>query len=85
MILKLTVTKQTCFKTHFGKNYTQIHAVFPSINDTAFQRQKEKYLRIIAAGFNTFSGSAYNVSIKLCDCVSLKINVIVETALKIVL
>lgn len=70
---------------HFGKNYTQIRAVFASINSTVFQRQKEKYIRIITAGFNTFSGSAYNVHTNLCDGVSLKINVIVETALEIVL
>lgn len=70
---------------HFGKNYTQIFAAFPSINGTAFQRQKEKCIRIITAGFNTVSGSAFNVCIKRCGCVSWKINVIVETALEIVL
>lgn len=70
---------------HFGKNHTQICAVFPNINGTVFQRQKEKYIRIITAGFNTFSGSAFNVHTKQCDCVSLKVNIIVETALETIL
>lgn len=71
---------------HFFKNYTQICAAFPSPNSSLFQRQKEKYIRIvITAGFNTFSGSAFNVDTKQWACVSLQINVIVEIALEIVL
>lgn len=66
----------------FFKNYTQICAVFPSINSSIFQRQKEKYIRIITTGFNTFSGSAFNVHTKQWACVFLQINVIVETALE---
>lgn len=70
---------------HFGKTYIQICALFPDTNDTVFQRHKEKYVRVTTTRFNTFSGSAFNVCTKQYHCLSLKINIIVETALEIIL